>query len=1439
MPLDIRLLKQAGIQVREREPLVPQERDPDAPPVPEFAVQAIQKYRGNTEARRNAIRDKYAWGLASPLAGTRQEYLKRAVKFIKDPEDQQFLIGEVAKVSKAQEWARQERYKESGFFGDMAENAKIIGAGFADAGTRMQEAANDLAAIMAGQTRTPEEITFMRALQGAKGGENPAMPKDAGLVLKGFAGAAGMAPDMAAGLLSLISLSSGAAMAYWTARIFPERREDFIARGLDEDSATKMGLATSALEGAVELLIKDPTGLVSKQIAKQAAKKGIKKAVSFSARQLVEKTVDKAVNKLGSKQLRSLFKNPAVRDTVVEVISAGGRFLGETSEEIIQAAIHTGADALANKYRPDEVEAVTAGEAQRRILGAGKDAYPGIAVLGLIGMGGRMVSDKNDRRGIKVGDEMFAMANEGGVPSRTKWKEWGHSTEGFESKEERLDALNLAVSQMAIVEQRAAAVDGRKVSDEMWERWGRDPQDGLSPEQRLESLREEYLKNAEGAAPDIAGDEEVVEAVKSEVEADEAQEQPIPQPTAEQDAKTADTEAVTDKIVPEKSEIGQFVEDAAGRVGISPEALAVIGKAGKRFKDFFSNRDGLFEDAFIEKVNSDGKMQADRVQIGFTIKQFNNAADRVYGWKVPGTNLYRGGYDRMTQQETDLVNLVLNGQASPELLPQEMRQPVATMRRHIDSLSMQLIRIGAVQGKLAIKVLRGYGSYVTRNYRIFREGMDWVDKVTPEQVDQAIAIYKQEFPHLSDKKANDMIMAWLVETAESGSPISILNSTALGAKNVSILKKRKEIPEAIRALLGEEKDPLANYAESVARISQLAANHEFQSNVKQAGLDSGIFVEQPDIDTGQIHQIAKKGTESMAGLAGIYTDRDMASAFRDIYKKVDPGLLAKVYFQASGIMKAGKTIYSPMTHARNTIGNVGFMIANGHFNVAHVSKAWKTTMAGLWRMGDKEATEFYLDLVQRGIVSQDTDIGQLRDLHKDASGKSLEEFVNESEIRRGRKTRRALRKTQAAIVRSYQAEDDFWKVFGYLNEVDRYSKAKPQWSQEQVRRKAATNIRNTYPTYSLVPKGIKLLRRNPLVGTFPAFAAEVYRTGYGTLRLAAEELVDPDLRSVGAQRAVGMTLMAGAAPAVAATARFLSGVTKDEVERAKRSMMAWWQHNSEIAPISLSEDGELSYIDLSVTNPYAGFTDPIIAFWRGENILDGIIDAFMEVMRPFIGEEIAFKALRGAMDSYTRGEIDEIPEEVWNIIEPSLVGAVRKRIIPGFKGEQNESGIIYNPYAEISAQVSGFRIQTVGPGSLKFRLYDYKRARNAANHDLNDALKSPNHIPAGTIERLYFESEDTRRGVFQEISRTVQDVRALGVEYSKLITILDRSGVSRAEKAGMLIGLVPPRNVTKSQLASIRSEANEAEFPDRITELIDAMRKYETQLEEKKEERNE
>ena len=58
--------------------------------------------------------------------------------------------------------------------------------------------------------------------------------------------------------------------------------------------------------------------------------------------------------------------------------------------------------------------------------------------------------------------------------------------------------------------------------------------------------------------------------------------------------------------------------------------------------------------------------------------------------------------------------------------------------------------------------------------------------------------------------------------------------------------------------------------------------------------------------------------------------------------------------------------------------------------------------------------------------------------------------------------------------------------------------------------------------------------------------------------------------------------------------------------------------------------------------------------------------------------------------------------------------------------------------------------------------------------------------------------------------------------------------MSRAEKAGMLIGLVPPRNVTKSQIASIRSEANEAEFPDRINELIGAMQKYEAQLEEKR-----
>ena len=70
---------------------------------------------------------------------------------------------------------------------------------------------------------------------------------------------------------------------------------------------------------------------------------------------------------------------------------------------------------------------------------------------------------------------------------------------------------------------------------------------------------------------------------------------------------------------------------------------------------------------------------------------------------------------------------------------------------------------------------------------------------------------------------------------------SFITEGKLGAKDLSMFIKRKQIAPEILALLGEYKDPRINYAKSVAKMSSLIANDRLLHGIKDVAMGSFIF----------------------------------------------------------------------------------------------------------------------------------------------------------------------------------------------------------------------------------------------------------------------------------------------------------------------------------------------------------------------------------------------------------------------------------------------------------------------------------------------------------------------------------------------------------------------------------------------------------------------
>ena len=141
-------------------------------------------------------------------------------------------------------------------------------------------------------------------------------------------------------------------------------------------------------------------------------------------------------------------------------------------------------------------------------------------------------------------------------------------------------------------------------------------------------------------------------------------------------------------------------------------------------------------------------------------------------------------------------------------------------------------------------------------------------------------------------------------------------------------------------------------------------------------------------------------------------------------------------------------------------------------------------------------------------------------------------------------------------------------------------------SEAEAEVEAARRVRDTYPTYSLVGNFVNQLRRFPLAGTFVSFPAEIIRTRYNQLKIAAEDLADPNRRVLGARRLAGLSIAAAIPYALQSLSKEMFDVSDDE-EEAIRLMAPYWSENSNFMFMGRDKNGNLKYLDTSFLDPYS------------------------------------------------------------------------------------------------------------------------------------------------------------------------------------------------------------------------------------------------------------
>ena len=706
---------------------------------------------------------------------------------------------------------------------------------------------------------------------------------------------------------------------------------------------------------------------------------------------------------------------------------------------------------------------------------------------------------------------------------------------------------------------------------------------------------------------------------------------------------------------------------------------------------------------FNQWIKTKGNINAHLKQIEFTTKDFYKALRKEYGQTWLRT-------PKIKTETLEKINDVLerlgteNREAVLAELPENLREVVSEMRDQIDALSRDLMRQGFIDESLKTKIEENLGLYTTRSYRLHTDkGWNW--ETIPDEIKQkAATVISQEYPEKTVEQiegilksyVNNRDIAW--DFAKSGT---------LGSKDLGITKQRKDIPIEIREFLGQFKDPIYNYATSIAKMANLVEKGKFLEKVLADEKDKWLFDER----VGDYNvKIAAEGSKTLEPLNGLYTTKEIAEAFKKFAEPSKMPDWLKFYMVANSLVKYSKTILSIKTHARNFGSNFLFQIANGRVDFGSGGKTITTITDYIKNKDSEEFREYYKDLVKRGVIDESVHANELKQNLQESI-----DYINDFEKYGDNLLKKVGKKSLKFIEKAYAMEDNIHKVYAFETEKGRYEKVfkkeNPKLSDAEIDNMAADEaakiVRLTMPTYSEVPLFIRNLRRFPLTGTFVTFPYEVLRNGYNTVWLAKKELRNPDTRAIGAQRLVGVMTAATVTAGISLATRSMLGIGDDD-EKDMRRFLPNWSKNSDLLFISNEGNGKYKYIDLGYSDPYNYIKKPFNAIAKGDRNQD-LVDAAIEFVHPFLGEELLAGRLIDLSRNVKGSGGKEIynPEaplgERWKDITDYLLGGVEpgtvsdaKRIYKAYKKSADDFSA--SAENEILGVATGQRIQIMDAG---------------------------------------------------------------------------------------------------------------------------------------------
>ena len=421
-------------------------------------------------------------------------------------------------------------------------------------------------------------------------------------------------------------------------------------------------------------------------------------------------------------------------------------------------------------------------------------------------------------------------------------------------------------------------------------------------------------------------------------------------------------------------------------------------------------------------------------------------------------------------------------------------QEVTLMRDKIKELQNQLLETGAIKkgSELETRIIKSKDGdtelYVTTSYEKFDNPNFSEQFIKTEESDQVLEKARKLFSdqyrlidnnfksakEAQDKKRflsqeqKDIIN--LVENEQEGYVNQQLEKilavhdegellTAFGQIDtpqsaIKILSKKDEINEVIRTLMGENKNPFQNYANTLSKLMQTVETINYEQEIAKAirageieGAATRIIAAKdirnpltsrlPQRPGAIVNPLQDTSPDITSPLEGLFATPETQSAIDLGNEFISTwGKAGQTYMLLQGYTRAAKTVYSITSVMRNFIGGGYMAFGAGYINRQNI-KAIKDTARGMGLFSDEQLRAEYEKGVALGYYQAGVDLGTFRGALQDAGKEGF--WALDDPIYQGKgflkKSRQVAGTYNRKAITLYQAMDDMWK--GVANSAEK------------------------------------------------------------------------------------------------------------------------------------------------------------------------------------------------------------------------------------------------------------------------------------------------------------------------------------------------------------------------------------------------------------------